>query len=98
MSKYYGKERKVMQRQMEAQCIVVQSTDANMYDANGGNGKISLGEDVEKVYAVIVHDDSVPSVISFAQADISISGGDVTVTGLALAADDTLIMHYKAQE
>lgn len=85
-------------QQLRVQELVVTDADPALYDANGGNGKIKVGESLEKVLCVLVHDNSVPSVISFAQADIAISGTDIVVTGLALAANDVAIIKFIAAE
>ena len=98
MSNYDAKDAAVRQRQLDAQELVVTADDANLYSPNGGNGQIDIGEDVEKVWTVLVIDDSVPSAVPVAAANISISGSVITVTGLALAANDVAIVKYKVAE
>jgi len=95
---FQAKDSAALAQQLKVQELCVRSTDKALYNANGGNGKISVGEDVSAVLCVIVHDDSVPGVISFAQSAISISGGDITVTALALAANDVAIVKYIVAE
>lgn len=85
-------------QQLKVQELCVRSTDTGLYNANSGNGKISVGEDVAEVLCVIVHDNSVPGVISFAQSAFTISGGDITVASLALAANDVAIVKYIVAE
>lgn len=95
---FQAKDAAARSQQLKVQELCIRSTDAALYNANGGNGKFMVGEDVSAVLCVIQHDDSVPGVISFAQSAISISGGDITVTALALAANDVAIIKYIAAE
>lgn len=95
---FQAKDPAVLGQALKVQELCCTAADKALYEANGGDGMFHIGEPVAEVLCVLVHDDSVPGVISFAQADISISGSDITVAGLALAASDVAIVKYKVQE
>lgn len=101
MSNYEAKDSRVRQQQLKVQEVVVKATDTQIYDANGGNGKIDIGENVSEVLLVIQHDDSAAvgaNLLSFAAATVAISGSEITITGLALAANDNVTIKYIVSE
>lgn len=98
---FQAKSPSVQDRQLKVQEMVVTANEKSLYDPNGGNGKFTISEPLKQVLCVLVHDDSVPGVISFAQSAIAISGSGsdaIVVTGLALAANDVAIVKYIVQE
>jgi len=98
---YRAKKSGVQDQQLKVQKLTVDADDTHIYDPNSGNGKFTIGEEVTKVRLVIQHDDSVPSLVTFAASAIAISGSDndeIVVTGLALAADDQAIIEYETAQ
>lgn len=91
---YQSKVPAVMDLQLKVQRLTVSNKNAGIYAANGGNNKFSIGEDVAQVLSVIQVDDSAAALVVFAASTVSISGGDITVTGLALAANDVVQLEY----
>lgn len=91
---FNAKSPAVFDRQLKVQEVCVTASDTQIYDANGGNGKFDMGESVAACLLVVQKDDSANDLVHFAAADISVSGTEITVTGLALAANDVAIVKY----
>lgn len=93
-----AKQSQIRDLQLKIQELCVRSTDTNIYNANGGNGKITIGETLQAVLLVIQKDDSANALVHFDAADLTISTDNVVVTGLALAANDVAIIKYIVAE
>ena len=95
---YDAKKVAVRDAQLRHQELLVPASDLQIYAANGGNGKFTIGEALKAVHLVIQKDDSANALVHFAAASIAISGSnsdEIVVTGLALAANDVAIIRYE---
>jgi hypothetical protein len=90
---FQSKVSAVMDLQLKVQRLTVSNKDA-VYAANGGNNKFSIGENVRQVLSVVHVDDSGSALVVFPASSVSISSGDITVTGLALANNDVVQLEY----
>lgn len=91
---YQSKVPAVCDLQLKVQKLTVSNKDVGVYAANGGNNKFSIGENVRQVLSVVQVDDSAAALVVFAASTVSISSGDITVTGLALANNDVVHLEY----
>lgn len=91
---YEAKKPEVMAQQLKVQELCVRSTDKQIYDANGGNGRFTIGEELEAVLLVVQKDDSANALVHFDAADITLDGEAFEVAALALAANDVAIIKY----
>lgn len=101
---YRAKSDKVQGQQLKVQELVVRAADTQLFDANGGAAVILIGEQVDAIVSVTQHDDSVPGLVMYAASALSIvdstaftAGGDlkgIKATGLALAANDVVVVKY----
>jgi hypothetical protein len=95
---FESKNEAVMGLQLKRNVLFVLPTDNQVYAANGGNGKIVIGEEVARVCLVIQKDNSANALVHFAAASIAISGTgntEIVVTGLVLDANDVVQVVYE---
>lgn len=93
-----AKKPAVRDQQLKVQELCVRSTDRAIYDANGGDGRFTIGEEIEAVLLVVQKDDSANALVHFAAADITLDGDAFEVAALALAANDVAIIKYIVAE
>lgn len=101
---------RVQAQQLKVQELLVkQSEDLNLYVVSGGDVIVFIDQDVASVKCVMHVDDSAAEVLALAASSISIvdsaspygAGGNrqaIKLTGLTLAANDSLILKYVLTE
>lgn len=97
----------VFDNQLKVQEVNVTTADSELYNANGGNLVLLIGEPVAEVRLALQKDDSANALVNFDAASISVvdssaftAGGDrkaVKITGCVLAANDLLVCKYIVQ-
>ena len=89
---FQAKNSAIQDRQLKVQELVIQH-GSPLYEVSGGDVVIDIGENVKSVECCHLSDDSAGAIVVIPQADISISGSEITAT-VTIAANDRLILKY----
>lgn len=85
----------VQNQLLQCELLVVRPVDTQIYAANGGNGKLTIGQDVRAVVFALQMDNSVPGVVLHPAANISISTPtEIVITSFALDTNDSILVSY----
>ena len=95
---YQSKDSAVLGLQLKVQELCVKKADAQVVSVSGSDVTVDVKEAVKEVRAAIHCDDSA-GIALVAQADIAISGSQITLTlAAALADEDSVIVKYVVAE
>lgn len=86
---------KVQDQQLKVQELVIRATDTHLFENDGADTIVEIGEDVAAVVACLQLDDSAPGVVMIAAASLSVENDtQIKITGAQLATNDVFVIKY----
>ena len=96
---YNSKDSLLMDQQLKVQELCIRFSDLGLYEQDGADVSVNLGEDIESIVCVLHCDNSIPDVVLNPASDNDLTDNVLTATlDNDFAADDVLIIKYIAQQ
>jgi hypothetical protein len=96
---YNSKDSLLMDQQLKVQELCIRFSDLGLYEQDGADVSVDLGEEIEAIVCVIHCDNSGPTVVLNAAASNDLTDNVLTATLASnFAANDVLIIKYIAQQ